>query len=210
MEVSVSRTTGVAFLATALLLGANLAGATEPLPSWNNTAAKQAIVGFVEKVTQVNGPDYLPPSERIAVFDNDGTLWAEQPIYFQALFIRDRIQSLAPQHPEWREQEPFAAVLRGDIKRAFAGGEKSLMEVAMATHAGMTTEEFEKIVLDWIATARHPQTARRYTRWFINRCWNCSRTCALTASKRSSCREVALSSCDPGRRVFMGFHPSRS
>lgn len=137
--------------------------AADPLPSWNDTAPKQAIVSFVEKVTKEGGPDFVPPAERIAVFDNDGTLWAEQPVYFQALFIFDRIKALAPEHPEWKEKEPFASVLRGDVKGALAGGEKALLEMAMATHAGMTTEEFEKIVADWIATAKHPATKRPYT-----------------------------------------------
>ena len=97
------------------------------------------------------------------MFNNDGTLWAEQPMYFQAFFIFDRIKQLAPQHPEWQTQEPFASVLRGDIQSALAGGEHALMEMAMATHAGMSTEQFEQIVTDWIATARHPQTGRKYT-----------------------------------------------
>ncbi|HMO63789.1 MAG TPA: HAD family hydrolase [Verrucomicrobiota bacterium] len=114
-------------------------------------------------MTRPGSPDFVSPAERIAVFDNDGTLWAEQPMYFQAFFIFDRIQALAPQHPEWKEQEPFASVLRGDVKAALAGGEKALLEMAMATHAGMTTEEFEKIVNDWITTAKHPTTQRPYT-----------------------------------------------
>jgi phosphoglycolate phosphatase-like HAD superfamily hydrolase len=105
----------------------------------------------------------VPASERIAVFDNDGTLWAEQPMYFQAFFIFDRIKQLAPQHPEWKTKEPFASVLKGDEKTALAGGEQALLELAMATHAGMTTEEFEKIVTDWITTAKHPTTGKLYT-----------------------------------------------
>jgi phosphoserine phosphatase len=136
--------------------------AQDPLPSWNNTATKQAITSFVAKVT-TEGPDLVPPAERIAVFDNDGTLWAEQPMYFQAFFIFDRIKALAPQHPEWKEKEPFASVLKGDVKSALAGGDKSLIEMAMATHAGMTSDEFEKIVSDWITTAKHPKTGRLYT-----------------------------------------------
>jgi phosphoglycolate phosphatase-like HAD superfamily hydrolase len=138
------------------------APAAEPLPSWTDGAPKKAITAFVAKVTTA-GDSFVPAAERIAVFDNDGTLWGEQPVYFQAFFIFDRIKALAPQHPEWKEQEPFASVLRGDMKSALAGGEKSLLEMAMATHAGMTTEEFEKIVSDWITTARHPQTGKLYT-----------------------------------------------
>jgi phosphoglycolate phosphatase-like HAD superfamily hydrolase len=124
---------------------------------------KAAITAFVEKVTREGSPDFVPPSERIAVFDNDGCLWSEQPLYFQAIFIFDRIKQLAPQHPEWKEKEPFSSVLKGDTKAALAGGEHALLEMAMATHAGMTTEEFEKSVTDWLATARHPQTGKLYT-----------------------------------------------
>ncbi len=117
----------------------------------------------MERVTEPGSPDLVPVPERIAVFDNDGTLWAEQPMYFQALFIFDRIKALAPQHPEWKEQEPFASVLKGGAPSALAGGEKALLEMAMTTHAGMTTDEFAKIVTDWISTARHPQTGRLFT-----------------------------------------------
>jgi phosphoglycolate phosphatase-like HAD superfamily hydrolase len=149
-------------LASALLaFGATLRA--DPLPSWNDTMPKAAITAFVEKVTREGSPDFVPPSERIAVFDNDGCLWSEQPLYFQAIFIFDRIKQLAPQHPEWKEKEPFSSVLKGDTKAALAGGEHALLEMAMATHAGMTTEEFEKSVTDWLATARHPQTGKLYT-----------------------------------------------
>ena len=137
--------------------------AADPLPSWNDTAPKQSIIALVEKVTTEGAPHFVPPAERIAVFDNDGTLWAEQPMYFQAFFIFDRIRELAPLHPEWETREPFASVLKGDVKAALAGGEHALMEMAMATHAGMTTEAFEQIVTKWIATAQHPTTGKRYT-----------------------------------------------
>lgn len=147
----------------ALSLVANAAQADDPLPSWNNGAAKQSIVNFVVKVTRTGGPDYVPVPERITVFDNDGTLWAEQPIYFQLAFALDRVKSLAPQHPEWKTQEPFASLLKGDVKAALAGGEKSLMAIIAATHAGMSNDEFSKVVTDWIAAARHPQTKRLYT-----------------------------------------------
>jgi hypothetical protein len=150
-------------LACALAFVSASAHAADPLPSWHEGQAKQAIVAFVEKVTKEGSPDFVPAAERVATFDNDGTLWAEQPMYFQAIFIFDRIRQLAPQHPEWKEQEPFASVLKGDVKSALAGGERALMEMAMATHAGMTTGEFEQIVQDWIATAKHPETGRLYT-----------------------------------------------
>ncbi|MBP1644052.1 MAG: haloacid dehalogenase [Acidobacteria bacterium] len=136
------------------ILTASAAQASDPLPSWNDGAARQSIVTFVERVTEPGSADFVPPAERIAVFDNDGCLWAEQPMYFQAYFIFDRIQTLAPQHPEWKAKEPFASVLRGDVKGALAAGEHGLLEMAMATHAGTTTEEFDRIVTDWITTAR--------------------------------------------------------
>ena len=124
---------------------------------------KQSILTFVSKVTQKDSPDFVPPAERIATFDNDGCLWAEQPMYFQLLFALDRVKALAPQHPEWKSKEPFASLLKGDVKGALAGGEPAIVEIVMTTHAGMTTEEFEKIVKDWIATAKHPKTKRPYT-----------------------------------------------
>ena len=152
-----------AALVSALAFTATVARAADPLPSWNDGKARQAITSFVEKVTKAGSPDFVPAAERIATFDNDGTLWAEQPMYFQAIFVCDRIKQLAPQHPEWKTKEPFASVLKGDVKTALAGGEHALMEMAMATHAGNTTEEFEQIVKDWIATARHPVSKRPYT-----------------------------------------------
>ncbi|OQZ00891.1 MAG: haloacid dehalogenase [Candidatus Brocadia sp. UTAMX2] len=137
--------------------------AADPLPSWNAGTAKQSIEQFVAKATRQTSPDFVPVAERIAVFDNDGTLWAEQPIYFQFLFALDRVKALAPQHPEWKDNEPFASLLKGDVKGALAGGERSMLEIVMATHAGMTAEEFEQIVKDWVATAKHPVTKRPYT-----------------------------------------------
>ncbi|PAW71714.1 MAG: haloacid dehalogenase [Verrucomicrobiia bacterium Tous-C5FEB] len=137
--------------------------AADPLPSWNDGAAKQAITAFVTKTTADGSADFVPPAERIATFDNDGTLWGEQPMYFQAFFIFDRIKQLAPTHPEWKDKEPFASVLKGDLKSALAGGERALLEMAMATHAGTTTEEFEKIVSDWASTAKHPKSGKRFT-----------------------------------------------
>jgi len=147
----------------ALLLVASAALAAEPLPSWNDTASKKAIVAFVDKVTKEGSPEFVPPAERIAVFDNDGTLWCEQPVPVQLSFVLDRVKALAPQHPEWKTQEPFASLLKGDVKTALAGGDRALVELVMATHAGMTTDEFTQIVRDWIATARHPKTGRLFT-----------------------------------------------
>ncbi len=133
------------------------------LPAWNDGVAKQAIIDFVKRVTTDGSPDFVPPAERIAVFDNDGTLWAEQPFYFQGLFVFERIRALAPQHPEWREAQPFKAVLENDMKSLAASGMQGLIELVVATHAGMTTEEFERTVKDWLATARHPRFNRLYT-----------------------------------------------
>jgi phosphoglycolate phosphatase-like HAD superfamily hydrolase len=161
MKQTSLKTLAVAFALTVLTV--NTVRAADPLSSWNDGAAKKAIVEFVAKVTKEGSPDFVPPAERIATFDNDGTLWAEQPMYFQAFFILDRIKQLAPQHPEWHSQEPFASVLKGDMKSALAGGEPALVEMTMATHAGMTTEEFERIVKEWITTAKHPKTGKLYT-----------------------------------------------
>jgi len=143
--------------------GGGAPAAADPLPSWNDTAPRKAIVEFVERVTKPGSPDFVPVPERIATFDNDGTLWAEQPIYVQAQFIVDRVKVLAPQHPEWKTKEPFASLLQGDMKGVVAVGEKGLMELMAATHTGMTTEEFARTVGDWIATARHPKTGRLHT-----------------------------------------------
>jgi len=135
----------------------------DPLPSWNDGKAKQSIIDFVTKVTSQGAADFVPAAERIAVFDNDGCLWSEQPMYFQLFFAIDRVKTLAPQHPEWKQKEPFASLLKGDLKAALAGGEHAILEIVMATHGGMTTTEFEQIVKDWIATAKHPTTKRLYT-----------------------------------------------
>jgi hypothetical protein len=135
---------------------------SDPLPSWNEGPSKKAIIDFVNKTTQEGGSEFIPISDRIACFDNDGTLWCEQPIVFQVYFAFDRIKMLAPQHPEWKTTQPFKAILEGDMNTALAGGDKALMQILAATHTGMTTEEFEKIVKDWMATAKHPLTGRHY------------------------------------------------
>jgi phosphoserine phosphatase len=137
--------------------------AADPLPSWNDGPVKQAIVTFVTGAVRNGGPGFIPPAERIAVFDNDGTLWAEQPIYFQLTFVLDRVKALAHQHPDWRTRQPFKGILEGDLRAALAGGEPALGQLLMATHAGMTTAEFDSIVGDWLATARHPRFNQPYT-----------------------------------------------
>jgi phosphoserine phosphatase len=153
------------FLAGLAALTAGFAAAqgTDPLPSWNDGPAKARIVAFVRAVTDPAGKDHVPPAERIAVFDNDGTLWSEQPAYFQLFFAIDRVRALAAKNPDWKTRQPFKAALEGDMKALAASGEKGLIELVMATHAGTTPEEFRRIVRDWLATARHPKFKRPYT-----------------------------------------------
>jgi phosphoglycolate phosphatase-like HAD superfamily hydrolase len=136
---------------------------SDPLPSWNEGPTKQSILDFVRRVTTAGEPHFVKPEERIAVFDNDGTLWSEQPLYFQVAFVFDRMKAMAPEHPEWKDNPLYTAVLAGDMKTVAAGGVKGLLELATITHAGMTTEEFAKIAADWIASARHPKFDRLYT-----------------------------------------------
>src|ERR1700722_17104072 len=136
---------------------------TDPLPSWNDGPVKKSIADFVVRVTTQGGPDFVAVPERIATFDNDGTLWTEQPYYFQFAFALDRIKAMAPQHPEWKSKQPFKALLERDKQALAAAGEKGLIEILEATHTGMTTEEFSRTVLDWASTARHPRFNRPYT-----------------------------------------------
>jgi phosphoglycolate phosphatase-like HAD superfamily hydrolase len=159
------RLTRRAVLAVAALLVAPAAALaqSDPLPSWNDTAPKAAIVEFVEKVSKEGSPDFVPKPERIAVFDNDGTLWIEHPMYVQLAFALDRVKAEAPNHPEWATTQPFQAVLEGDMKALAAGGEKGLVELIMATHADMTVTQFQEIVTDWIANARDPRFKKPYT-----------------------------------------------
>ncbi|WP_417548664.1 HAD family hydrolase [Marinobacter segnicrescens] len=137
--------------------------AAQPLPSWNEGKSRTAIMDFVELVTDEGGPGFVPTAERIAVFDNDGTLWAEKPAYTQLLFAVDRVKAMAPSHPEWKGEQPFKGILENDLEAALAGGEEALMKIIMATHAGMTTGEFEAEAADWFETARHPETGKAYT-----------------------------------------------
>ena len=151
------------FLFVLLVAASTAAADTDALPSWNDGPAKSAIIEFVQTATDKASMKFVPPPERIAVFDNDGTLWASHPIYVQLAFALDRVNELAPAHPEWKNEQPFKAVLEGDLETVMAGGEHALLEIIMATHAGMTTDAFSQIVLDWLATARHPKTGRLYT-----------------------------------------------
>jgi phosphoglycolate phosphatase-like HAD superfamily hydrolase len=150
-------------LVVALAAGSGAAASAEELPSWKESASRAQIVSFVERVTKPGGPDFVAPPERIAVFDNDGTLWSEQPLYFQALFAIDRVKQQAARHPEWRTTQPFQAIVEGDHEAFARSGTHGLLEVVMATHAGMTTDEFARIVRTWVETARHPTKGRPYT-----------------------------------------------
>jgi phosphoglycolate phosphatase-like HAD superfamily hydrolase len=160
------RTLGLAAL---VVLASSLAGcaatgsSADPLPSWQDGATKHAILAFVDGADTPGDAGFIPPAERVAVFDNDGTLWAEQPLYFQLAFALDRVRELAPQHPEWEHTPPFDAVLENDLQAVFAGGEHALLELVMATHSGLSTEEFEQVVTRWLASARHPSSGRPYT-----------------------------------------------
>ena len=154
---------GLALVLLNTLALASAAAAADALPSWNEGAAKRAVVEFVTGVTTAGGPRFVPPEERIAVFDNDGTLWCEKPVYVQAAFLLERVKALAPQHPEWKETEPFRSVLAGDLGGVVAAGEKGLVELVAATHASMSSEEFAALVRAWLAAARHPRFERPYT-----------------------------------------------
>ena len=163
-----SKRTALLWLAGSLLIApACFPGAfahpVDPLPSWNDGPVKQAILKFVREVTTTGAPTFVPVPQRIATFDNDGTLWVEMPMYTQMTFALDRIKVMAPQHPEWKTQEPFKSVLEGDLKGVVAGGEKAVFEIIATTHSGMTTAVFAKEVTDWLATAKHPRFHRLYT-----------------------------------------------
>jgi phosphoglycolate phosphatase-like HAD superfamily hydrolase len=152
----------VAMFVATLAFASTNARCADALPSWNDGKTKQSIVDFVAKVTKGGSPDFVPVGERVATFDNDGTLWAEQPLYFQFLFALDRVKVLAPQHPEWQAEEPFASLLKGDLKGALAGGEHALLAIVAGTQAGLTTDEYAQVVKDWLAAAKHPKTGRLY------------------------------------------------
>ncbi len=163
MKTTHKQTLLAAALVCVLAFTSTITRAADPLPSWNDGKAKQSIIDFVAKVTKEGSPDFVPVPERIAVYDNDGTLWSEQPVPVQFYYVADRVKALAPQHPEWKDKEPFASLLRGDVKAALeSSGDHGLMELFMATHTGMTTDEFAQQVKDWITTAKHPATGKRF------------------------------------------------
>ena len=180
----------------------------DPLPSWNDGASKKAILDFVD-ARRRKRTDFVPVAQRIAIFDNDGTLWAEQPVYFQLAFALDRVKALAPQHPEWKDKQPFKGVLEGDMKAVAATGEHGLLEIIAATHAGHHDRRVRAIVTDWVASAKHPKTGGHTPRWSISRCWSSSRICARTASRPTSSRAAASSSCVRGSSASTAFRPSR-
>jgi hypothetical protein len=185
------------------------ARAEDPLPSWNEGPAKRAIVQFVDRVTKEGSPDFVNPAERIAVFDNDGTLWCEQPMYFQVMFVFDRIRAMADRHPEWKDVEPYKSVLAGDMKGLGAAGEKGIAELMIATHSGMTVEEFNAIVKEWVRTARHPKYGKPYTQLVYQPMLEVLRTSGQAASRRSSCRAGGRSSCGRLPRKSTVSRPSR-
>jgi hypothetical protein len=163
MLAAISRHLAIAGILATLLAAGDARAQTDPLPSWNDGPAKAAILDFVADVTTEGGPDFVPRPERVAAFDNDGTLWTEQPYYNQLAFALDRVRELAPAHPEWKERQPFKSVLEGDLGPALAGGHEAVLELVMATHAGMTTDELAATVAGWLATARHSKLGRPYT-----------------------------------------------
>ncbi len=164
MKAKKIRTRCIAAMVLVVIIFSTIAmGRSDPLPSWNDGPTKSAIIQFVQDVTKKGGPDYVQPQERIATFDHDGTLWVEYPMYTQVLFIFDRVKALAPQHPEWKTKQPFKALLEGDMKTVGAAGEKGILDMGMATHSGMTADEFEKMVSDWLATNKQSKFKRLYT-----------------------------------------------
>jgi phosphoglycolate phosphatase-like HAD superfamily hydrolase len=163
LEFSLMRLVFNAALSSLLTLASMAAvWAEDPLPSWNEGPTKTAIVEFVQRVTTEGSPDFVRPGERIATFDNDGCLWAEQPVYFQGLFALDRIKALAHEHPEWQTTEPFKSVIAGDMKGVMASGKEGLMKIIAASHANVTADEFAAAVREWITTARHPTTGKPF------------------------------------------------
>lgn len=192
-----------------LAVTASALAQTDPLPSWNDTAPKKAIVAFVDRVTTENTPDFVPEPERIAVFDNDGTLWVEHPMYTQLAFALDRVKVLAPEHPEWKDQQPFKAVLEGDMQALAAAGEKGLVQLIMATHSGMTVDEFQTIVTDWLAQARDPRFGRPYTELVYQPMLELLAYLRANGFKTFIVSGAASSSCGPGRKTSTACRPSR-
>ena len=181
----------------------------DPLPSWNDTPTKQAIIDFVDRVTKAGGPEFVAAADRIATFDNDGTLWVEHPMDVLMAFALDRVKALAPLHPEWDYMDPFQSVLEGDMKALAESGQRGAVELIMFTHAGVTNDEFSKIVTDCSPPRVIHDSSGTIPNWFTSRCSNCSPICAPMVSRLSSFRAAASSSCARGRRRYTAFPHSR-
>jgi haloacid dehalogenase-like hydrolase len=181
----------------------------DPLSSWNEGAAKKSITDFVARVTAQGTPDFVPVDQRIATFDNDGTLWTEQPNYFQGMFAFDRIKAMVPQHPEWRTTQPFKAVLDGDMAALAAAGEKGIAEIVTVTHSGMSTEEFTKTVLDWLGSARHPRFNHAYTDLVYQPMLELLTYLRANGFKTFIVSGGGIESCGRGSRRSTAFRPSR-
>src|SRR5262245_3148796 len=189
--------------------GSGWAQTSDPLPSWNDGPVKKSITDFVPRVTTPGGADFVPRDQRIATFDNDGTLWAEQPMYFQIMFAMDRVKALAPQHPDWKRKQPFKSVLDDDRKALAALGEKGFLQIMAATHTGMTSEEFTRIATEWIATARHPRFNRPFTDLVYQPMLELLAYMRENGFKTFIVSAAASSSCGRGRRRPTAFRPSR-
>jgi phosphoserine phosphatase len=185
------------------------AATDDPLASWNDETAKKSILDFVARVMKAGGIDYVAPEERIATFDNDGTLWSEQPYYFQPAFALDRVKSMAPQHAEWQSKEPFKSILARDLKGAFADGEHALIEILVATHSGLTTDEFEAVVHAWLATTRHPKTNKLFTEMVFQPMLELLTYLRANGFKTFIVSGGAMNSCEPSPRRPMVCHLSR-
>jgi len=181
----------------------------DPLPSWNNGRAKQSIVEFVAAVTRDGSPNFVPEAERIATFDNDGTLWCEQPMYVQLAFALDRVKLLAPMHPKWKEKQPFKAALENDMKAMEEAGQRGLAELILVTHAGMSTDEFARIVKDWLSTARHPRFDRPYTEIVYQPMIELLAYLRANGFRTFIVSGGASSSCGHGRSRYMACRPTR-
>lgn len=192
------------------LIFSTSATAADPLPSWSDNPTKATIIEFVQAVTREGGKDYVLPAERIATFDNDGTLWVEYPMYTQVLFAFERVKKLAPQHPEWKIKQPFKALLEGDMKTVGAFGTKGLMEIILATHTGMTATEFSEEVDKWLTTTQHPKFKRPYVECIINPRLNCLNTYGQTNLRPSLSPVVVSLSCARLRNKRMVFRRNRS
>lgn len=200
----------LAAAAFVVLTALDVAGShADPLPSWNSGPAKAAIVEFVDAVTKPGSEDYVDPADRIARFDNDGTPWAEQPIYFQVAFTVDEIRRLAANHPEWRTTEPFASVLAGNVRAALAGGEKVVDALMAATYADVTTGEFQARVAAWVALRSIPRSRRPTATSSTSRSWSSSPTCVRRGSRPSSSPAAAPTSCASSRMSCTGSRRSR-